>query len=115
MLECLLEVRRGFGDNGLVEKMRKLRLQILTNTSTQAKDFGHGQPESRVPESNIKFFGFFKLRFKVTGVCLYTSPSLSTYIIHSLITLAASLFGNLNILIIYSVRRRGLKLLLKAQ
>ena len=110
MLECLLEVRRGFGDNGLVEKMRKLRLEILTNTSTQAKRFVHSQPESRVPESNIKFFGSLSSDLKSLGVCLYTSPSLPTYIIHSLI-LAASSFGNLNISIIYSVRRRGLKLL----
>lgn len=56
MLECLIKVRRGFGDNlinyGRVEKMRKLRLEILTDTSTLAKRFGHGQPESRVPESS---------------------------------------------------------------
>ena len=85
-VDCLLEVRRGFGDNGLVEKMRKLRLEILINMFTQAKHFGHGQPESRVPDSNIMFFGFFKLRFKSRWVCTGTHPQVCLCIsfIHSL-------------------------------
>ena len=81
-VDCLLEVRRGFGDNGLVEKMRKLRLEILINTFTQAKHFGHGQPESRVPDSNLMFFGFFKLRFKVAGCALVHIPKFA-YVYHS--------------------------------
>ena len=56
MLECLIKIRRGFGDNlinyGLVEKMRKLRLEIETDTSTLSTRFAHSQPESRVPESS---------------------------------------------------------------
>lgn len=58
MPECLIKVRRGFGDNlinyGFVEKMRKLRLEILTDVFTIARRFW--PQSSRIQSSRIQYY-----------------------------------------------------------